>query len=279
MAGSFGVSRVAKCPPPEISPDEITPVPSPPHVQPPPLSIPRGWGGTVTSSTQKKSRIVVDMCCALPHCHCCPSTVHIVTGRCCRFLWNSVLVYVDSAVPPPPLGGNRHLATVPPGVGGDRRAPGGYWTKGGEGTKMYPLRLHLFVGWASTSLARKVRPRLGDVRGTCPVGGTVTHHARAQHCSNAVMAGLCWAAARIHVFGSLSPTLYPQGTGCCLPVFSAWDAPEGLPTNRRRLIANCRVVTANCCQLTTNRQRGCASHCRRLGNAVGDWTGCRRVSL
>ena len=43
-----------------------------------------------------------------------------------------MLVYVDSAVPPP-LGGNRHLATVPPGVGGDRRAPGGVLDKGGGG--------------------------------------------------------------------------------------------------------------------------------------------------
>ena len=64
-----------------LKPSPPPDVPSPPHVQSPPLSIPRGWGGTVTSSTQKRSRIVVDMCCALPHCHCCPSTVHIVTGH------------------------------------------------------------------------------------------------------------------------------------------------------------------------------------------------------
>ena len=37
-------------------------------------------------------------------------------------------------VPPPPQGGNRHLVTVPPGVGGGPSSLGGGWTWGGEGT-------------------------------------------------------------------------------------------------------------------------------------------------
>ena len=34
---------------------------------------------------------------------------------------------------PPPGGGDRHLATVPPGVGGNRRPGGGDGHGGGEG--------------------------------------------------------------------------------------------------------------------------------------------------
>ena len=36
------------------------------------------------------------------------------------------------APPPPPLGGNRHLVTVPPGVGGNRRPLGGDGHGGGK---------------------------------------------------------------------------------------------------------------------------------------------------
>ena len=41
-----------------------------------------------------------------------------------------------SILPPPPLGADRHLATVPPGVEGDRRPWEGGWTwGGGEGKR------------------------------------------------------------------------------------------------------------------------------------------------
>ena len=39
-------------------------------------------------------------------------------------------LFVGNGVYPPEGGGNRHLATVPPGVGGNRR-PWGGWTWGG----------------------------------------------------------------------------------------------------------------------------------------------------
>ena len=60
-----------------------------------------------------------------------------LTAKCVEVLSFFVELNARVCCPvPPPLGGNRHLATVPPGVGGDRRAPGGYCTKGGEGMTM-----------------------------------------------------------------------------------------------------------------------------------------------
>ena len=102
-----------------------------------PLSIPPGGaGGTLTLSATNKLHVAIYRGSVLPPCHCGPPTVRIVTGHSqlhvyswiwmarprshvsIRFLCSPGLGYGDSAPR-----GNRHLATVPPGVGGDSHVP------------------------------------------------------------------------------------------------------------------------------------------------------------
>ena len=113
----------------------------------------------------------------------------------------------DGVYPPQGGGGNRHLATVPPGVGGNRRPWGGGWTWGGEGMAVVLLphldrTLLVYCTGALTPLRPALSAPSSEVSPTHPKVGFFWPPSLPVQTSNlSVTAGVGIEEAITHHFG------------------------------------------------------------------------------